>query len=60
MDQQTNVTVKEVVLSDNSKVYDVVLNHYSGHIEFSMYSAKEADKFSGDLLEVLRRNGFIF
>ncbi|HBA71037.1 MAG TPA: hypothetical protein DCZ63_02215 [Geobacter sp.] len=56
---ETTVTVKETTLTDKSKVYDVILDHYQGHIEFSMVDGGQADAFSGDLLEVLRKHGFI-
>lgn len=59
MENTTNVEAKETELTDGSKVYDVVLTHYNGKIEFEMVDGKQADKFSGDLLEALRRNGFI-
>ena len=54
----TNVIVRETELSDGSKVYDVILTHYNARIEFELYSEKQADMFSGDLLEVFRKHGF--
>lgn len=55
----TNITVKEITLTDGSKVYDVVLTHNDERIEFALVDEQQADLFSGDLLEVLRRHGFI-
>ena len=55
-----NVHIKEITLTDESKVYDVILQHNQKSITFNMYDGSQAEKFAGDLLEVLRRNNFIF
>jgi hypothetical protein len=40
---KTNVEVKESKLTDGSKVYDVILKHGSGRIEFEAIDAKQAN-----------------
>jgi hypothetical protein len=56
---ETNVIVRELELSDGSKVYDVVLTHYQARLEFELFNETQAGMFSADLLEVFRKHGFL-
>jgi len=59
------VKVIECELSDESKVYDVLLQNLNNDqgedcIRFCMTDTQQADEFGGDLLALLRKHSFIF